>query len=319
MDILKKLIQIPSISGCEEMMSLEICSYLDRKSVRYEKDSCGNVIVGNYDAKILLVAHMDEVGCIVTGYTPDGMLCTYSVGGLDKNNIKNRAVHVYSGKEEYLGRTVYIDDRDTIYIDIGASSYNDAKTHIKLGSPVSFYSDSNETINRTYISSGIDNKIGIYILLKVLEEFCTEYADIAFAFTVGEETNKIGASFISKKIKPELCIIVDATPVSVTGDLRQLCEIRLNGGAVINISNQLSSKFINQVECIVDDFSFKLQKEISIGKTHTDADIFLQDGIQCAILSYPVKGMHSSSEMCNLNDVGDCIGILKEYLRKVEL
>ena len=224
---LKNLCLIDGISGDEGRVREYIISKIDGKC-EYTIDPMGNLLAfkqGKKEPKnkVMLSAHMDEIGFIVTYICDNGFLKFTNVGGIDpkiavgrsvrigENNISgvigNKAVHLCHGDEEKTAPKL-----DKLYIDIGASSKEEAEKYVNIGDSVHFISDFVEFGEDKIKAKAIDDRFGCAIMLKMIESEL-EY-DTHFAFLVQEEVGCRGAGAAVFSIRPDYAIVLEATTAS---------------------------------------------------------------------------------------------------------
>ena len=251
-DLLEKLCLIDGISGREDKVREFIVLRIKDKC-DYDIDPMGNVIAfkkgkNRADKKVMISAHMDEVGYIVTYICDNGYLKFTSVGGVDskvtlgkavtvgdngvKGVIGSKAIHLCHGDEETVAPSL-----DKLYIDIGAKDKSEAEKIIEIGDSVHFCSDFVAFGKNKIKAKAIDDRFGCAIMLKMIESEL-EY-DTYFAFLVQEEVGCRGASAAAFTIKPDYAIVLEATTaadVAFVGDEDSVC--RQGNGAVVSFMDR---------------------------------------------------------------------------------
>lgn len=222
--MLNELCNLNGISGREHAVRDYIISHLP-SDAEYRIDPLGSLIVykkGKAEPKnkVMLDAHMDEVGFIITYITDDGYLKFTTVGGIDERVIFGRAVKV--GKElipgviggkaihqttsEERGKLPSVED---MYIDIGASSKKEALSHVSLGDAVYFDSCYREFGDGFIKAKAIDDRVGCEILLRLINSDLPYSA--TFCFSVQEEIGTRGAAAAAYSVAPDFAIVVEGT------------------------------------------------------------------------------------------------------------
>lgn len=222
--LLKVLTEASGVSGNEkevrDIIINEIKDYCDSVKV----DRIGNIIAykkGKKNPKTLMVtAHMDEIGLLVKDIDSSGLLKFMTVGGIDKRVLVSKAVQV--GKDKIPGvigaKPIHLQKRtewtnalniDDLYIDIGATSKEDAEKYVSIGDYVTFYSPYTEFGNRQVKAKALDNRVGCSLLIKLLKEV----TDISFygVFTVMEEVGLVGAGPAAYEVDPDISIVLEGT------------------------------------------------------------------------------------------------------------
>lgn len=247
--ILKKLCEADGVSGNEgrirEIIIDEIKPYADKITV----DIMGNLIAfkkgKNSDKKIMLCAHMDEVGFIVSEITQSGYLKFQTVGGIDarvligkrvricKNGLSGvialKAVHLQSKAE----RENAPKEKD-LYIDIGAKSKEDAEKYVSLGDYAAFDTEFDDFGNGFYKGKAFDDRCGCAIMTEAIRRECC--FDTYFCFTVQEECGCRGAQICANRIGADAAMVLEATTCAdVSGVPAHLEVTTQKGGAAISL------------------------------------------------------------------------------------
>ncbi len=330
--MLKKILDTVSVSGDEEELQRLLVSEMESSCDVVYEDKIGNVVFthkGNSE-EIMLVAHSDEVGLMVTGFTETGFLKVMNVGGTRARLYQGNAVQVRSAKGSVQG--IVLVDIDTLKqddfqvydlkIDIGARTKVEAESKVELGDRVVVDTRINSLLNNRIGARALDNKLGIYVVMKAFEKArelkCQN--TIHAVSTVGEEIGKHGAKWIAQKLKATKAIIIDVTNTSDCDGFTAAKdgEVELGKGPVLCL-NPICSKRMNvRIREIAKKLKISLQYEVTSGRTYTDADEILMasGGVEIAILYVPLRYMHSPYEVADLKDVEEMIELLTEYLVK---
>lgn len=320
-----------AVSGYEEAFSDIIFYKMKALIDKVEKDDLGNVIgyLGTGSPlRLLLVAHMDEIGLMVTGIDADGMIRVVKLGEIYPVSYLGQKVRIFT-KSGVIYGTVAISRRVSMYkelegndllIDIGGTSREEVISCVSIGDIVILDTDYRELKNNCLTGRGLDNKIGIYVILETLEKIIKRGVSISvcIAATVGEETSKNGAYWVAQKINPDISITIDAT---YSNDYRYADfdngnMIKVGGGPVICHAPIISKKINKRlVEC-ASNLGISIQEECAGGKIGSDIDMIHKSGkgVSTSILSIPVRYMHSSSEVACITDANQCVDLLTEYI-----
>ncbi len=222
LETIKQLSEIPGVSGCEEQVRYAILNLIEGHCI-YKVDALGNVLAfkkGRREPnhKLLLSAHMDEVGLIITYAEEDGLLRFSPVGGIDKRVIVGRSVQigdvygVIGMKALHMRSTEEKDkvvESDKLTIDIGANSREEALAVVSLGDRAVFTSQFAPFGDGFLRGRALDDRAGCALLVELIESEL-EY-DTHFAFTVQEETGTTGAKTAAAQVEPEIAIAVETT------------------------------------------------------------------------------------------------------------
>ena len=219
---LEKLCKVNGVSGNEHEVRETIISLLP-SDCNYIVDVLGNLIVTKQGSKpsknkIMLSAHMDEVGMIVTSIKDDGSLKFLRVGGIDPEVIIGRQVQLEKISGVVGSKPIHLQDSeekkkqisiDDLFIDIGAKNEDEAKKLVNLGDVISFKSDFVFFGDGKIKAKAIDDRFGCAVLLELLNSDL-EY-DFTCAFVVQEEVGLRGAKVASYTINPDIAIVFEAT------------------------------------------------------------------------------------------------------------
>ncbi|MBQ3136139.1 MAG: M42 family metallopeptidase [Clostridia bacterium] len=323
-DYLKELCLIDGISGREDKVREYIISKIKDKC-EYNIDPMGNVIAlkkGRNEAKkkVMLSAHMDEVGYIVTYICDNGFLKFTNVGGVDskvtlgnivtvgENGVKgvigSKAIHLCHGDEETTAPKL-----DKLYIDIGAKDKEDAEKCIEIGDSVHFSSDFVSFGKNKIKAKAIDDRFGCAIMLKMIDselEF-----DTYFAFLVQEEVGCRGASAAAFSVKPDYAIVLEATTaadVAFVDGADSVC--RQGEGAVVSFmdrSTLYNRDMFKGAFKLAKDNNIKIQTKTTVAGGNDAGAIHKSNGgIYTIAVSLPCRYIHSATSVADREDMKSC-------------
>ncbi|MBQ6848422.1 MAG: M42 family peptidase [Clostridia bacterium] len=326
-DILERLCNLDSTSGDEisvrEFIINEIKDYCDWKT-----DNLGNIIAfkkgKNKSAKkLMLDAHMDEVGLIITSVTADGFLKFKTVGGIDASALMFRSIKindningVISGKPIHL---ISSDERkkppkeDSLYIDIGAISKEDALKCVSLGSRAVLcgeYSENGEKI----ISKALDDRIGCAVLIKLIKEY-DEY-DFYASFSVQEEVGLRGAKVTAFAINPDSAIVLEGTTAAdISGVSEENKVCKLGEGVAVSFMDT-AAVYDKEYYDYALTSGIKCQPKAAVtGGNNSGVIHFNGEGVRTVALSLPCRYIHTSSSVADKDDC-ECLLSLAKYMLK---
>lgn len=327
-ELLEKLCTACGVSGDEddirEIILDEIKPYADEIKI----DALGNILAfkkGRQRAKsrLLLSAHMDEVGFIVTNINNDGSLKIASVGGIDKKAACGKTVLI--GKNKLYGvigatpiHVLKADERaknpsiESLYIDIGADSKEEAEKYVSLGDCV--YFDSVFEADERIIGKAIDDRAGCMALIELIKSDL-EY-DTYFSFVVQEEIGLRGAKGAAFTLAPDVAIVVEATTASDIPDVSGADKVCCVGeGAVVSFMDGATMYDRKLYKMIMDSakkagISVQTKTKIAGGN---DAGAIHQSrgGVRTAAISVPCRYLHSSTSLINADDLKAVCDVLK--------
>lgn len=332
-EFLNKMLQTASVSGNEENIQGIIKEYMSPVVDKFMEDSVGNVIsVLNPESekKVLMMGHIDEIGLRVTYIKADGMLKVTKAGGIYVDVYPGQKVRVITKDGVIYGSVLISRDLckktplevSDITIDIGADSKEEAEKYVTVGDDVILDTDYRDLLNDKICSRALDDKIGAYVILEATrrakERGCK--AGVYCATTVGEETSRNGAYWASANVEPTEAIAVDVTYTSdyEGTNPETYGDIKLGGGPVFCINPTVDKKINEAFVEIAKEKGIPYQFELSVGDTGTDATKVhcSGKGVRIALVSVPLRYMHSPSEVASMKDVENCIELLAEYLMR---
>lgn len=320
-ELLKNLCNTSGISGDEGEVRSAILEEIKDLTKNIKVDALGNIIAlkkGKKSAKqkLMLCAHMDEVGFIVTDINEDGFLKFESVGGINSNSIISRSVSV--GKNKIKGvigtKPVHLVKKDEInkpvsisemYIDIGAKDKNDAQKYVSYGDSISF-DNSFEYSNGIIKSKAIDDRVGCAILIEIMKRDLP--VDMYFTFTTQEEIGLRGAKVCSYNVDPDSAIVVEGTTAADVFNINkdeQVCK--LNSGAVISFMDKRTvyDKSYFELACKIakkEEISYQIKRAVA-GGNDAGAIQASRSGVKTIALSVPCRYIHTAESVANENDV----------------
>lgn len=326
-ELLEKLTSPAGVAG-EENSSFEALKGLFSTFGDVSCDDSGNIIIHRKgrDKHILLDAHLDTIGFVVTGITDDGFVRVQKVGGVDMRTVEGMELTLH-GKEDIYGVVCTVpphlskgegkvSEESTAVADIGMTK-EEAEKVLSLGDRASFRSNFTVLNSERVSSPYIDDRGGIAVLLKALEYTKTEN-EITLVCSVQEETGGTGAVCASFNADADLSLSVDvsfaATPDS---DVKE-CG-KMNGGAMIGFAPVLDRKHTELLVEIAKEKGIPYQKEIMNGKTGTNADHITvsKGGVPSVLVSLPIRYMHTPVETVDLRDIESCAKLVAEFLERV--
>lgn len=307
-------------SGCEDevrdIIKNEMINYCDEM---YE-DNIGNLICHKKgvlinDKSVMLTAHMDEVGFIISYLTNDGYLKFQTVGGIDPNVLvskkiiigDNRVCGVIGTKPVHQNKDGNINLKiSDLYIDIGAKSREDALKYINLGDYACFDSDYVEFGDGFVKAKALDDRVGCLAMINVAKR--NPKADIYYVFAVQEEVGHRGAIIASKKINPAFAIVLEGTTCSdVPGTDEFGFSTHIGCGAALSIRDSGAYSNIELTQEIMDvanKNNLKCQyKQTTMGGNDASAVQLSNNGIKVAAISVPCRYIHSQSNVAKLSDI----------------
>ncbi|MEO7934110.1 MAG: M42 family metallopeptidase [Chthoniobacterales bacterium] len=348
-DFLYDLLDTPSPTGFEMPGQRKWAGYIRPFADSVENDVYGTTWAtldgqpsqGQSQSKsIMLEAHADEIGFIVKQVTKEGYLRLDRVGGSDTATARGRRVQLLGDKGPVLGiigntaihlRKDLSDEKapkiHELYVDIGASNADEVKElGIRVGHPA-VYSDSALPFGKNRIvGRALDNRIGGFILTQVFERLAAERGSLASTVyavnAVQEEIGGNGARMIAHRLAPDICIVLDVTHATDTPGIDQAVhgECVLGGGPSITHGTCNHPVVIARLLECAEAAGIPIQHESSSRYSGTDTDVIFnsRDGVPSALISLPLRYMHSIVEMASLDDVEKVIALLVAFVKSVK-
>jgi putative aminopeptidase FrvX len=312
--------------------------YMKAFSDDYISDAYGSVaaiINPGKKYKVVIEAHADEISWFVKYITDDGYLYVTRNGGSDhliapsmrvniltsKGSVKGifgwPAIHVRIGEKEVTPTT------DNIFIDIGCSNKKEVEElGVHVGC-VAVFEDELMELNDKYLTGrALDNRIGGYMIAEVAKKLFTNKVKLPYSLyvvnAVQEEIGLRGAEMISRKIKPDVAVITDVThdTSSPLYDKKKQGDQKCGLGPVLTYGPAVQNNLLNMIIDVANKNKIKFQRAAVSRSTGTDTDSFAYsgEGVPSALISLPLKYMHTTVETVNKNDVQEVIDLMYEFL-----
>jgi len=295
-------------------------------------DRLGNLIAhrpakSKRGQKIMLCAHMDEIGLIVTYIDKNGFLRFTNVGGVFAERVPYQRVVFENGTTGIVGIEPSKDESkssgrpkfESMFIDVGARDRESVQRKVRVGDIASF-SQQLVFINKKCIAGkAIDDRIGCYCLIEVAKRLKKSIHDIYFVFSVQEEVGGRGARTGAYAIEPAYALAVDVTD---TGDTPEAYKMQVSVGKGVAIKVKDSGFITNPI--IMDKLA-EYARTLSIphqfeilehGSTDAAFIQLVKGGVMSGVLSIPTRYIHSTSEVCDLDDVNGTVELLAHVCEK---
>ncbi len=314
-EILKNLCNIDGTSGDEVAVRDRIIEYIDGYC-DYKTDALGNIIVfkkGKKEAvkKVMLDAHMDEVGLIITSVTPDGFLKFKTVGGIDTSVLLARQVtvngevngvicckpiHLLSAEE---GKK--LPKPETLYIDIGAKDKNQALENVSVGDCAVMCGQFCECGDRI-LSKALDDRVGCAVLIDLIRNE-SEY-DFYASFSVQEEVGLRGAKTATYAINPDSAIVLEGTTAADIADVPDDKRVCIQGKGVAVSFMDRSTVYDRAYYKYALQSKVKCQSKSAVtGGNDSGAVHLSREGVRTIALSVPCRYIHSASSVAFKEDI----------------
>lgn len=275
---------------------------------------------------LVLDAHIDQIGMIVTCITDDGFIKVGNLGGIDRRLLAAQQVVIH-GKREITGVICSVPPHlsngeskvlsfEDIAIDTG-NSKSDLEKYISPGDTVTFDVKCRSLLGERVTGGALDDRSGIAAILYTLEllkDRETAY-NVTVVFSAQEELGERGAKIGAYSLAPDIAIAVDVSFAYAEGEDRKKCGL-LGKGAMIGISPSLSREISDGLVRAAESAGLPYQIEVMNGLTSTNADQYSVSrcGAKACTLSIPLRNMHTPVEVIDLSDVRNTAEILAEFI-----
>ncbi len=328
-EYLKILDEKSGVSGNEDSVRHTIIGLFEGFCDEVRTDTIGNVIGKVYGSvpsapSVMIEAHMDEIGLMVSNITDEGSLKFITVGGFDPKVLPGSEVTVHAKEKLYgvIGSTPYIESKkdatpiDELCVDVGFFTKEKAMKCVCVGDNITINTSFTQLLGDMVAGRCIDDRGGLAIIMRVME-MLSKYKlqnDVYFVATVQEEVGLRGARVAAQGIKPDIAIALDVchgTSLGVSED-----AFPCGKGPVISIGPNLHTKLTKKMIALSKEHNINLQKEACAGDTGTDAWEIqaATGGTKTALLSVPLRYMHSNYEVCSANDLEDAAKLISMLL-----
>lgn len=334
--ILEKLCNTSGVSGDETLVRNIIIEQIKEYADSVTVDVMGNVIAlkkgADSSKKVIVCAHMDEVGLIIKEITQTGHLKFESVGGIDSRVLVGKRVCV--GKEQITGvislkaihlqtpseRESAVKEKD-LYIDIGAKDKEDAQKHVALGDYVCFDTKFSDFGDGFYKGKAFDDRVGCAVITEAIKCDCAY--DTYFCFTVQEECGCRGAQICANRIGADAALVLEATTCAdVSGVPKHLEVTNQKGGAAFSIFDRGSfsdTELTKKLYAMAENEGIKVQyKRTTMGGNDARAIQTAVGGALTCVVSVPSRYIHSPVGIIAKSDFEAVNSVAKLFVTKAK-
>ena len=329
-ELLKKLCLADGVSGGEnsvsEIIKQEINGYAD-----YRTDGMGNIIAFKKGEKtpkniLMIDAHTDEVGMIITNVTSDGFLKFETVGGINPSALLCRAVTIEGKVGGVIGaKPIHLckgDEKEkppaeeSLYIDIGASSKEEALKLVRIGALATFKSDFTLMGDGFVKAKALDDRVGCALLISLLKK-PSEY-DFYATFTVQEVVGGRGARAAAFAGNPQYAICLEATTAADIADVPEESKVcALGDGAAVSFMDRSTLYDRALYNCAISSGEKCQSKSAVTGGNNSGAIHLSKEGIRTLAISVPCRYIHSASCLCSFEDIESAAKLTEYMLSKI--
>lgn len=334
-----KLSSMMSITGYEDYEAKSLREWLDGDFDGYEIDSMKNQILirrcGREGApKILLDAHMDEIGMYVTDIREGGFLTVTSIGGLDTRILQAADVMIYGkkvikgvvastpphlAKPEDAGKLKKVDE---LLIDTGYTK-EEAEQIVSIGTPVGFYPKYTRLGEKQLAGKGFDDKAcaacAIEAVLSVPREELA--GDVYVMLSAHEETDRLGGIVVGAyRVMPHYAMVIDVN-LGRTPDTKPEETVELGKGPSVTLSAVTDRRLTAMTLALAEQNGIEVQKSVAASHTGTNAPSLglVRAGIPVVDVGLPLKSMHTYNEVLDLDDADTLAALIKAFIGSKEI
>lgn len=332
-DFLLELLNTPSPSSREMEIQKKWMDYVKPYADEIRTDHAGNVIaIRNPDApfKIMLAGHSDEIALIVNRIDDDGFVHFEKMGGINPKAAVGMRVTILGSNKRVTG-VIGVNaqhhgglkdkfDLEDLFIDCGYQSKEEAQKDVQIGDLAVYKTEPELLMDRYIAGRGLDNRTGAFIVAEVLRKLKEQDVNIGVyaVSTVNEETNMGGAYFAAAAIEPTAAIAIDVTfATDYPGvNKNKHGDVQLEKGPVLAKGAPINIKLNELLEHAAERQGINVQYELTPRSTGTDADRMrlTGKGVPVALVSLPLRYMHSPVETASMKDIEQEITLLSEML-----
>lgn len=302
-----------------------------------ETDTMGNVIAekrGPEDGpKVMLTAHCDEIGFLVSNIDDNGYLCVQEIGGIDTDLLPGRKVEIHTEQGVVMGvfgkKAIHLTrgeekkklETGDVWLDIAARDKKDAEVRVQVGDYVTFSKDTIHYDNGLVASASADDRIGVWTLVEIARRLAGETlgCSVYFVATCQEELGARGAKTAADHIHPDVGIAIDVTHATdyPTADTKLTGCIKLGGGAVITMGPNVNQEVCRGLKAAAG--GNPVQYEAIARPTGTDANVMQlsSGGVKTGLVSIPCRYMHTPYEMVSTDDARSAAELLTRYVKSL--
>lgn len=338
MGILEEIVKTPSVSGCEENTGRKIIEFYKMLGLDVEVDLMGNIIgkMGDGEPRIMMAAHLDQIGLMVKYIDEKGYI-HFTQRGFDKRVLYGAKVTIHGEKGPIMGvigakpaHLIRPEERDKVVdvedmaIDIGVKNKDEAVSlGINVGTIITPKLEILTLGNKDTITGvGLDDKVGITAMIKSMEMLKDKDLDLSIyaVATTQEELGLRGAVTAAYRINPKIAFAIDVThATSYNVPEKAAMGIHLGGGPAIGMGPNFHPKIVELIIETCKKNSIPYQLEPIFGTSGTDAAAIQisREGVATALISIPLRYMHSMVEVISIMDIENTAKTLSKTIMEI--
>jgi endoglucanase len=333
------------ISGYEENVAELMTTALSRVCYDVNTDNFGNVIgkLGMGKKKIMIATHMDEIGMIVKYVSEKGFIYFSKIGGINNSILPGKIVKIINKKYEHITGIIGTKPphlmnleesrqpikHDNMFIDIGLNSRNEVLKVINIGDQITFESNAGILNGDFYYGKAVDNRIGCYAMLKVMESLFAKSknldAKIYACATAQEEIGLKGGKIAAFRANPDFALVIDTTLAGdVPGIKEEVSSLKLGNGVAITMIEAsgrgavVPQKVRNLIFEVARESNIPHQVDIIEGGMTDGAVIYTnRKGVPTGIINIPARYIHAPTSVFNIKDLNSTVDLAVKIIEKV--
>lgn len=337
-DLLRRLCQAPGIASREEAVARIVMEELGPLVDEVRSDALGNIIAvkrGEGGPRVMLAAHMDEIGFMVRYIEDKGFLRLHPLGGFDGRALFAQRVHVHT-REGVLSGVLNAEAKpthllkgekpeapavDNYFVDLGLP-VEAVKNRVRVGDMVTMDRATDE-VGDCVTSKALDDRVGVFVMIEALRNLRAHTAEVVAVATVQEEVGLRGATPAGFAVQPDVAIAIDVTlAMDIPGSEERDAITRLGQGTAIKIldgSLICDPRLVEAFRSIAEREGIAHQMEV-LPAVGTDAGGIqrTREGVPSFTLSVPTRYVHTVDEMANTSDIAASYTLLARFLEQVQ-
>ncbi|MBV8587866.1 MAG: M20/M25/M40 family metallo-hydrolase [Verrucomicrobia bacterium] len=341
---LLNLLAVSSPSGFEAQGQAAWAQFIKPWADEIANDAYGNTWAtlrgSSSESKILLAAHCDEIGFMIQNITDDGFIYLIRIGGSDRTIARGKRLRFLGDRGPVIGvignTAAHLREKDEdrvpevhhLFVDIGARNRAEVEASgLRAGHPAVFVDEPGQLLNGRFTGRGIDNRVSGFVLTQVFQRLReravrTEATLIALN-TVQEEVGGYGARMAAFRFEPSVAIVLDVTHATDSPgiDKNRHGNVKLGGGPTVSHGSANHPRLVEELIRIGQKLGLSLQHEATSTSTRTDTDLIFSSrtGVPSALVSVPLRYMHSTVETVDLVDIEQTVELLMGFVTEFDL
>jgi putative aminopeptidase FrvX len=334
--LLKRLTEAMGPSGYEDEIRQVIYEEIKEYADRVYTDAMGNLFAEvdgtRPGPKVMLCAHMDEVGLFITHIEANGLIKFRHLGGIDDRVLLSKPVVIGENKikgvigappphhqpPDERGKPVGLDQ---LRIDIGATSREEALKYVKPGDVAVFATKYEEIGHRRAKSKSFDDRVGCAVMIETIKKKFD--IPVVYVFTVQEEIGLRGAGPAAYRVNPDVALVLEGTLAYDVPDRAAHGQATISGAgpalSVMDGSSIHNRKFLQEMIQVAEESGIPYQIRKTVAGNNDAGRIHLtKAGILAGVVSVPTRYIHAPAQLISLDDYEQTIQLVEQFLRRVE-